>query len=136
MTAIGDDEIRAMLRDAIVDATDVHKFGLDALDCGILARSLVETAKEIVRQKRPIRRGPSHKPYIANRLKRINEETRSKASNSRQRWTGPELQIALRRDLTQEQAAEMLGRSFLAVRSVRKKAKRDPRYQRLAGVET
>lgn len=127
MSTIDDDEIRRRLHTAIYASNSLHDFGLSVLDCRILARSLVEPTKDIVRAKRPIHRGPSYKPIVAKRAKRINEETREKASQSRQRWTPSELAIALDRNLTQEEAARRLGRSFLAVRSARK------RYRHLGG---
>lgn len=127
-----DDEVRALLRSAIAEAADRHGIALDGLDCGLLARDLVGTTKEIVRRKRPIYRGPAHKPYVAAWKQRLNDETRAKADNAGQRWTGPEVAVALRDDLTVQQAAEMLGRSYMAVRAVRKKSKQSPRLHRLA----
>lgn len=67
---------------------------------------------------------------------------RSNAKNSRsqewavkrgQQWTGPELEIALRDDLTAVEAAKILGRSFSAIQHARARSRRDPRYIKLAG---
>lgn len=49
-------------------------------------------------------------------------------------WTGPELEIAARTDLTTRQAAAMLGRTFAATMRARKNLSVDPRKQTLAGV--
>lgn len=49
-------------------------------------------------------------------------------------WTGPELEIALRSDLTVVEIAEMLNRTTRAVRSARYRARHDPKYANLAGV--
>jgi hypothetical protein len=72
----------------------------------------------------------------ANNRKRKskNDRTLERATNYGKQWTGPELEVALREDLTATQAAEMLGRSFNAVVTARVKATRDPRYTKLAGV--
>lgn len=49
-------------------------------------------------------------------------------------WTGPELEIAARRDLSTIEVARALGRTYAAVRSARWKIDNDPRFSRLAGV--
>jgi hypothetical protein len=49
-------------------------------------------------------------------------------------WTGPELEIAARDDLTPEQVAEMTGRTLYGVNEARKRLRRDPRAIALAGV--
>lgn len=49
-------------------------------------------------------------------------------------WTGPELEIAARKDLTATQVARMIGRSPNAVQKIRTKLRRDPRKVLLAGV--
>lgn len=71
----------------------------------------------------------------ANRETQIRERvaTQDQARNWGKQWTGPELEIALREDLTAVQAALMLGRTARAVRSQRS-LRKDPRKDRLAGV--
>ena len=49
-------------------------------------------------------------------------------------WTGPELEIAARDDLTVEQIALMLGRTYNAVASARRRIRHDPRADFLAGL--
>jgi hypothetical protein len=49
-------------------------------------------------------------------------------------WTGPELEVASRDDLTAEQAAVMLGRTLFAVETARRRLRQEPRYQSLAGL--
>jgi hypothetical protein len=48
-------------------------------------------------------------------------------------WTGPELEIAARADLTAEQAAQMTGRTYHGVAEQRRKLGIDPRKRDLAG---
>jgi hypothetical protein len=55
------------------------------------------------------------------------------APNSWNQWTGPELELCLRQDLTVRQLAEMLGRSFYAVRIMRQKVRKEPKYIIAAG---
>lgn len=62
-------------------------------------------------------------------------DTRSQARRNGYQWTGPELEIVAREDLTVKQAALMLGRTFYAVETQRKKLRSgDPKTTRLAGV--
>lgn len=49
-------------------------------------------------------------------------------------WTGPELEIVARTDLTAREAAVMLGRTLYAVKHQRKAIRNDPRKARLADV--
>lgn len=62
------------------------------------------------------------------------EETVGGASNLGKEWTGPEIEIALRKDLTAVQVAKMLGRTNYAVQNIRHAHKVDPRKQELAGL--
>ena len=61
-------------------------------------------------------------------------ETRPSAKNWGKAWTGPELEVALREDLTSTQAALLLGRTASAVEHQRHEIRRDPRKADLAGV--
>ena len=57
--------------------------------------------------------------------------------NARRRgyvWTGPELEIAARDDLTVAEIARMLGRTYYAVVTARHRIRRDPRADWLAGL--
>jgi hypothetical protein len=56
------------------------------------------------------------------------------AINHGKEWTGPELELAARSDLTAKEVASMLGRTLFAVECVRVKLKDDPRKIKLAGV--
>jgi hypothetical protein len=51
-----------------------------------------------------------------------------------QEWTGPELEIAARKELTAKQVAEMLGRTVSGVRNVRTRLNKEPELRRLAGL--
>lgn len=55
------------------------------------------------------------------------------APRYRYQWTGPELEIASRRELTAVQVAAMIGRSPAAVGMIRHRLKIDPRIDALAG---
>lgn len=62
-------------------------------------------------------------------------ETRQSARRHGYQWTGPELEIAARDDLSVKEAALMLGRSFYAVETARKKLRAgDPKTTWLAGL--
>lgn len=66
--------------------------------------------------------------------KRANSETLETATNHYKQWTGPELEIAARADLTARQVAVMLGRTLKSVKGIRVKLRDDPRYRDTAGV--
>lgn len=55
------------------------------------------------------------------------------ASRHGYQWTGPELEIALRADLSLRDAAAMLGRTYYAVQAARHKARTDPKWIQVAG---
>lgn len=63
-------------------------------------------------------------------------ETSEDARNHKKEWTGPELEIAARDDLSTREAAEKLGRTYISVETMRRKLKRDPRKARLAGLRS
>lgn len=70
----------------------------------------------------------------ADEFKRSKQvSTRQTASRHGYTWTGPELEIVARLDLTLTQAAEMLGRTYIAVSAKRHQLKEDPRVIALAG---
>ncbi len=60
--------------------------------------------------------------------------TAQSANNARKEWTGPELEIAARPDLSALQVATLLGRTYYAVKHMRRKLVHQPREERLAGV--
>jgi hypothetical protein len=65
---------------------------------------------------------------------RVQAATVDGARNGRKQWTGPELEIAARQDLTARQVAGMLGRTLYAVKHVRRQLRTDPRKVWLAAV--
>lgn len=65
-----------------------------------------------------------------------NDITRKSAAKAGARWTGPELEIATRPDLTAREAARLLGRSYVAIEHARARCLRDPRYVALLGATT
>lgn len=60
-------------------------------------------------------------------------ETLDHAANHGKEWTGPELKMAARHDLTAVEIALQLGRTYKAVTTMRHKLRTDPRKTRLAG---
>jgi hypothetical protein len=61
-------------------------------------------------------------------------ETLEQARRRGYRWTGPELELAARRDLTTKQVALMLGRTSGAVYRMRSLLRDDPETIALAGI--
>jgi len=70
------------------------------------------------------------------RAKAKNDASIPGATKRGQQWTGTELEIALRPDLTVADAAKHLGRTLYAVGKVRSRAKREPKVAWLAGLNT
>lgn len=69
-----------------------------------------------------------------SRRDRENSELAATATHHRQQWTGPELEIAARADLTLREVAHMLGRTIAAVAYARRGLREDPRKMNLAGL--
>jgi hypothetical protein len=61
--------------------------------------------------------------------------TRDSARHHYEMWTGPQLEIAAREDLTARQVAVMTGRTLYAVYSARHRLREDPRIISLAGLD-
>lgn len=61
-------------------------------------------------------------------------ETLEGATRYGMEWTGPELEIAARSDLTAREAALMIGRTYASVKTMRKKLAADPKTIQLAGI--
>ena len=61
-------------------------------------------------------------------------ETLAHATRYRQQWTGPELEIVARTDLTTKQIALTLGRTRASVMHARRKLRDEPKFQMLAGL--
>jgi hypothetical protein len=76
--------------------------------------------------------------YSENRLehmRRAQAESLDGAKRHGREWTGPELEVAARKDLSAREVAKTLGRTFAAVNAVRKKLReQDPRTVNLAGL--
>jgi hypothetical protein len=83
-------------------------------------RTSASERAERLRQKRLARRSGA------------NAKSRDTAERHGKQWTGPELELAARPDLTARQVAEMTGRTHHAVKTVRKRLQVDPRIIRLA----
>lgn len=63
-------------------------------------------------------------------------QTLERATNHGKQWTGPEMELVLRGDLSVRQLALKLGRTINAVRYIRRQLveKQDPRYVKVAGM--
>ena len=69
---------------------------------------------------------------VSKRRKRNNDRSRENASHHGEEWTGPQMEVIARMDISAREAAAMLGRTFNAVVNMRRKLKSDPRKQSLA----
>lgn len=66
--------------------------------------------------------------------RRTNAASLPNATKRGQGWTGPELEIAARKELTAREVAQMINRTASGVRSIRSRLKKEPELQRLAGL--
>lgn len=64
----------------------------------------------------------------------LQAESRATATSHGCQWTGPELEIITRYEFSTQELALRLGRTYAAVRSMRKKVRDDPRKIQLAGL--
>lgn len=69
----------------------------------------------------------------AAHARKVQAESLDAATNHYKEWTGPEMEILTRSDLTRREKAAMLGRTYDAVTNMLAKLDVDPRKQRLAG---
>lgn len=61
-------------------------------------------------------------------------ESLTKATRHRAQWTGHEMELAARSDLSSRQVALVLGRTVAAVRTMRQRLRRDPATIGVAGI--
>lgn len=66
---------------------------------------------------------------LKERARATNDKSRKTAINSGKEWTGPEMEIATREDLTLKEAADMLGRSIQSVHMMRHRCAYEPKYR-------
>lgn len=64
----------------------------------------------------------------------LNNQTRETARRYGDQWTGPELELLARTDLTLKEKAVMLGRTWYAVRTMRTRLRVEPMLDHVAGV--
>lgn len=72
--------------------------------------------------------------FIARQMaarKRVNEASRAGAKRHGYQWTGPEMELAARSDLTAQQAAAVLGRTVVAVNRMRARLGSEPKLMRV-----
>jgi hypothetical protein len=72
--------------------------------------------------------------WVGDYQRRLQSRLADRAHNRAKEWTGPELEVAAREDLSVRQVAEMLGRTFHGVRWARSRLQVDPRKDRLASL--
>jgi hypothetical protein len=78
---------------------------------------------------------PPTRERVAAAYGRLQRETGRQADRNGVQWTGAEMEILGRSDLTHKQAALMLGRTFAATRLMRYKLRKgDPKAVGLAGL--
>lgn len=77
----------------------------------------------------------AQKSKVQALAKRRNDATREVAHHHNHLWTGAELEVAARADLTAKQVAVMLGRTVSAVHTKRRLMENDPKTIRFAGVQ-
>jgi hypothetical protein len=70
----------------------------------------------------------------SRRFATAQEQTRETASRHYCQWTGPELELAAREDLSAREVAVMIGRTLAAVQYMRRRLKDDPKTVNLAGI--
>ncbi len=75
-----------------------------------------------------------HQALLLRQRKKVNDKLRETAERHHQEWTGVELEIASRPDLTARQVAEILHRTLSAVSNMRRRlaSDLDPRDRMLA----
>jgi ribosomal protein L24E len=71
---------------------------------------------------------------VKQNQKYANDASIDAAHRRGREWTGPELEIASREDLTSPQVAGMIGRTVYGVETVRSRLKREPKLIQLAGL--
>lgn len=86
-----------------------------------LAEDLLSVVWQAIRIKRPIWRPEDFDKRDGVYKQRINERTRSKATQHCQPYTSNEIETLMRDDMTDQQIAEALGRSFYAIKTKRRK---------------
>lgn len=70
----------------------------------------------------------------AERERALNSRSLETAAHHRQQWTGAELEVLALSDRPARELASLLGRSVIAVRTMRQRIGSDPRKARLAGI--
>lgn len=123
--AATDAQVRELLAECLAgveDLTDRQRTSL--------TEELLPAMLRAVRIKRPIWRPADWAQRDAARKLRINKETREKATHHAQPYTDSEIETLMRDDLTDQQIAEALGRSFYAVKTKRKKLRAADRSTR------
>lgn len=113
-------ESDARIRNLLAECLE-NRHDLTSEQRASLTEDLLPTVWQAIRIKRPIWRPVDWDEKDAAFKLRINEETRGKATNHAQPYTDAEIETLMRDDLTDQQIAETLGRSFYAVKTKRKK---------------
>jgi hypothetical protein len=90
--------------------------------CAPAVRRYQEANREELNQRTYVRRRP------------IQNRSLEEARRNGFQWTGPELELIARPDLTAEQAADMLGRTYFAVVRMRRRLHVEPKLVNLTGL--
>lgn len=65
--------------------------------------------------------------------RQANDKSLDRASRHNSQWSGPELELAAREDLSASEVAERIGRTMWAVQTMRQRLRKEPSQQWLAG---
>lgn len=76
----------------------------------------------------------ARREYRKEHEKKVKSETAPGARNARKEWTGPELELAARDDLSVTEIARRLGRTYAAVAVIRHKIRHDPKTMNFVGL--
>ena len=90
--------------------------------CAPAVQRYQEANREEINQRTDARRRP------------IQNRSLEEAHRNGFQWTGPELELIVRPDLTTQQAAAMLGRTYFAVMKARARLRVEPKFADLAGL--
>lgn len=77
----------------------------------------------------------SHRTRINQKRRLRNDKSLEYAFNHNKQWTGPEMEIAERPDMTDIQVGAMLGRSQMAVAMIRHRIRNEPKYRQINGAK-
>lgn len=85
-------------------------------------------------QRNPRTNSPERMAKRNRSASEVQARTLEGADHRYQQWTGAEMELAMRDDISARQIAIMLGRTYHAVVNMRRKIRDEPKYRDAAGV--